>query len=281
MFVSYKINPSLFASGTTASTINFPIKMDFQTVDNSDLIETVFVDYEVNESINQILDYEKVRFLPVYNNNGTPKQVDNVTYNLSFLVNGVLKNPTYYSDISLDDSDIKYERNYFTEGYLYLGFYDSDNSLTQNLVSEIEIYNSLTDADFIGGVYVGINQPKLASQIPVKFVVSNPLTVKGIYEGYHLYDYKDDVGNNVPKYLYMKASFFNAKDGKTTNLMNSPNLYSIDTLVNKLYTKYKLYRDLTSFYYEIDNTYSDNVTYDLVNNVATNITVNLYQIQVL
>jgi len=280
MFVSYKINSSIFSSGTTASTINIPVKIDFQTVDNGELIDRVFVDTETTKVINPILDYEKVRFLPVYNN-GTPKQVDNVTYNLSFLVNGVLKNPTYYSDISLDDSDIKYERNYFTEGYLYLGFYDSDNSLTQNLVSEIEIYNVLTDADFVGGVHVGVNQPKPASQIPIKLVVSNPLTVNGVYEGYHLYDYKDDVSNNVPKYLYMKASFFNAKDGKTTNLMNSPNIYSIDTLVNKLYTRYKLYRDLTSFYYEIDTTYSSNVTYELVNNIPTNIIVNLYQIQAL
>lgn len=275
MYANFRINPTMFASGATGSTINIPVVIDFQTIDNGELIETDFVNYEVNQSINPILDYEKVRFIPVYNN-GTPKQVDNITYNLSFLVNGILKNPTYYSDLGLDDSDVKYERNYFTEGYLYLGFYDSDNALTQNLVNEIEIYNVLTDNDFVGGVHVGVNQPNPASQIPVKFVVSNPLTVNGTYEGYHLYNYKDEMVFGAPKYLYMKANYFNAKNGKTINLMNNPNIYGIDTLVNKLYTRYKLYRDVTSFYYEIDTTYSSNVTYN-----STNITVNLYQIQVL
>ena len=49
MFVKYQINSSIFASGTTASTINIPITMDYQIVDNGELIERVFVNTEVQK----------------------------------------------------------------------------------------------------------------------------------------------------------------------------------------------------------------------------------------
>ena len=283
MFVKYQINSSIFASGTTASTINIPITMDYQIVDNGELIERVFVNTEVQKSVNPILDYEKVRFKPYYNEQYYIGTVNQITYKIGFLKNGVIPETTYYSDIGFDNDDMKFERNYFLNSSLYLGFYDSDNALTQNLVSEIEIQCNLNkgnNGDFLdsnsaqNGNSVGL--PKQASAIPVRLIVSNPLTNKdGFYEGYNIYDYKDEYNVTPSKYLYMKASFFNAKDGKTTNLMTSNTAYSIDKLINKLYTRYILFHNEHGYYYEIDTTYSDNI--DLTG--FPNITVNLYQIQ--
>jgi hypothetical protein len=59
MFVKYQINLSTVPSGTTATTINVPINMDFHFVGQSEEIEEKFV-----EAINPIIDYEKVRVTP-------------------------------------------------------------------------------------------------------------------------------------------------------------------------------------------------------------------------
>lgn len=284
MFVNYKINAHTLLSATTATTINIPINIDYQIVDNSDLIETKFVDTEVQKAVNPILDYDKVRYLPVDNN---MVNIGNVIYNVSFLPNGFLQTPTYYSSIGFNDQDIKFERSNFTESFLSLQFYDSDNALTQTLMSEIDIYSHLSpDSFYSSGTSrsIGIaGQVKPASQIPVRFTLSNPLLVKrGFYEGYHIYSYKDDISIGAPKVLYMRASYFNAKTGKSTNLSSVATPLSIDSLVNKLYTKYVLIRTSTGFYYQVDNTYSSNITYtaNAGNQNNQDVTINLYQIQV-
>ena len=279
MFVRYKINPFTLFSGSTASTINIPITLNYQLVDNAELIDEKFVPNEVQAAINPILDYEKVRYRPTNDN----LLLDTVTYNLFFLNNGYLANPTMYSNIGFSNDDLKYETNYFTESYLELSFYDTDNVLTQNLISQIQIYSMLTADDHYqtgfktGNTYVIAGQPKPANQVPVRFIVSNPLTQKrAFYEGYSIYSYKDEVKISAPKYLYMNARYVNAKTGNVINLMTQPFPYTIDKLVGFLHTRYQLYRDSTGFYYKIDDTYSNNISFS--NSGAT---VNLFQIQAL
>lgn len=284
MSVKFKINPFTLRSGTTATTINIPITINYQLADNAELIEKDFVNVEVKNSINPILDYEKVRYIPV-DKNGIP--ILNVVYNLFFVTNDAILNPTMYSNIGMTDDDLKYETNAFTESYVQLNFYDSDNAMTQNLITQMEIYSMLTKDDHYqtgsknNGIYIIAGQPKPANQVPVHFVLSNPTLVpKAFYEGYHIYDYKDDVAIGIPKYLYMQATYYSTKTGKIINLMTEPIPYTIDKLVNKLYTKYKLYRDTTSFYYAVDDTYSKNVTYTQ-NQDNNSVSINLYQIQAL
>ena len=66
MFVNnYKINISTISTGTTATTINIPINMEYQMIDQSELVERVFVDVETEKAINPIIDYERVRYLPL------------------------------------------------------------------------------------------------------------------------------------------------------------------------------------------------------------------------
>jgi len=266
MFVNkYQINLSSIATGTTATTINIPISMEYQLVDQSELIERVFVDTEVEKSINPILDYEKVRFLPIDSNN---VHINNIIYSIN------LDGNTNYGAIGFTDDDIKFEKNNFKESFVNLSFYDSDNALTQNLVNNITIFSRITYSDLLPN-----GQPKPANQIPLTFVLSNPiLNPRGFSEGYHIYDYKNELKIGESKYLYMRGSFKNAKTGKATNLMVQNVASTIDNLVNLLYTRYRLTRTNTGYYYEIDSSYNNqtNVSY-----LTNNVNVSLYQIKAL
>lgn len=272
MFVnSFQINIDTIFTGVTASTINIPINMEFQIVDNAELINRVFVDIEVEKAINPILDYEKVRFLPKKINDVI---IPDVIYNLSFLSGGIIDTNTKYSTIGFLDTDITNEKNNFKYSYVYLRFFDSDNPLVHNLISDVTIYSMLRDPED----YLPNGRPKPATQIPVRFTLNNPiLKPRGFSEGYHLYNYKDEyISGDLPKSLYMRASYNNAKTGKPVNLMTVGTPLPIDQLVNKLYTKYDLYRDNTGYYYQVDDSYSTNVTYN-----PTNITIDLFEIQAL
>jgi len=46
-------------SGATATTINIPINMEYQLIDQSELIDRVFVSTEVENSINPIMERPK------------------------------------------------------------------------------------------------------------------------------------------------------------------------------------------------------------------------------
>lgn len=286
MFVNrYQINLSTIASGTTATTINIPINMEFQVVDQGELIERVFVDTEVEKAINPILDYEKVRFLPT---DLSQNHVDKLTYNLN------LFGATNYAAIGFTNDDIRFEKNVFKQTFLNLAFYDSDNPLNQKLITSLTLFSKITSSDLLPneatqilnfGSVIGIpGQPKPASMIDLTFIVSNPiLNPSGDAEGYHLYDYKDELNIGDFKHLYMRGSFKNAKTGKSVNLMVSSTPDTIDNLVHKLYTRYKLVRTTIGFYYQIDDTYHgdgtsgpNNVTY-----ATNNALINLFQINAL
>jgi len=258
--------------------INIPITMNFQMVDQSELIDRVFVDVETEKGINPIIDYEKVRFLP-FNNEGVIKKI---IYQVN-LING-----STYADAGFTDDEIKYGYESFNKTFLNLDFYDSDNPLTQNLISNVTLYSELKTNDLVPLGTVGAipGQPKPANQIPIMYVLENPIiSLKSFSEGYHLYDYKDELNIGDVKYLYMRASFKNAKLGTSTNMMVKNTPLPIDILIHELYTRYKLTRTSSGYYYEIDETYQGNSSNTGANNVTCThnvaknmVTVNLYQI---
>lgn len=291
MFINrYQINLSTLSSGATATTINIPISMDFQLVDQTDLVKRVFVDVETEKAINPIIDYEKVRFLPL---DLQGVHIDKIIYNVDLL--GL----TDYGAIGFTNDDIKFQTEAFKQTFLNLNFYDSDNPMTQNLISDITLYSEIKSDNLLpdiptqitqyGSVIGTPGQAQPASMIPLRFVVDSPLLKpRGFGGGYHLYDYKDELEINGFKYLYMRASFKNAKIGTSTNMMvrNSPQ--PIDELIHQLYTRYKLVRNITGYYYIIDDSYqgspnfigANNVSYTL-NPTQNSATVNLYQINAL
>lgn len=276
----FTINLSTIPDGATATTINFPITTDFQMVDQSELINRVFVDTEVENSINPILDYDKVRFLPI-NNSGDI--VSSIIYDVKLLSNGSYVNN--YGNIGFTDDDIKYRKNNFKQTFLNLSFYDSDNPLTQNLMGFTTIFSELRTTDLHQSSSSGyLGQPKPATEIPVNFVLENPLkNPKGFCEGFHIYDFRDSLKIGESKYLYMRGSFKNAKTGKSVNLMVKNTAQPIDALLKELYTRLILTRTNTGYYYEIDNTYHGDGTIGS-NNVSYNnnsIIVSLYEINAL
>lgn len=272
MFVNkYQINLNTLSTGTTATTINIPINMEYQLVDQSEIIQRVFVNTETEKAINPIVDYEKTRFTPI---NPINEIIDKITYTVN------LNGKTTYGAIGFSDDDINTQTERFKQTYLNLSFYDSDNPLTQNLLSFITLYPSLAPSDLYQSAAsapsnISVGHPKPASQINIMFTLENPITNRrGRAQGYYIYDFKDELSlSGAPKNLYMRATFKNAKDGKSTNLMVNNTALPIEQLVNKLYTKYTLTKTNDGHFYTIDNSYSNNVTY-----TTNNVTVALYQI---
>jgi hypothetical protein len=279
----YKINLNVIKTGTTDVIINVPISMTSQNVDNAELIERVFVNNQVEEAINPITDYEKVRFLPL---DMQGNHVDKIIYDI-YLFDKLGTYKGFYGDVGFDDADIKYRKESFKQTFLYLSFYDSDNPLTQRLVTYTTLYPLLKSSDLVqASSTVPLGTPKPATQIPINFVVESPLlNPMGSAEGYHLYDYKSGLNIGDYKYLYMKAAFRNAKTGKSVNLMMKNTPQTIDKLVHELYVKVKLIRTATGFYYEFDDTYHGNAVVGVAsgpNNVVYNTNtckITLYEIK--
>lgn len=255
-------------SGKTDTYINIPLIQDTDLTGKAELIEDVFVKSETEKAINPIVDNDLVRFIPT-NESGE------ISNKLRYVLD-LLGNKTYGS-IGFTDDDIKFEKNNFTNSFLNLNFYDSDNPLQQNLISFSTIFCALDQTDLVqANGSIGLGIPKPANEIYLVFDLDNPLAnSRGLSEGYYLYGLKSSLNIGESRSLYMRASFKNSKTGKVTNLMNANVSVPIDQVMTKLYTKYILYRTATGYYYKLDTTYSNNIS---INGISTNI--NLYQIQV-
>lgn len=286
MFVKYKLRVDDIA--TSGSTINIPIDMKFITIDQAEVVGKDFVDVEVEKAINPIIDYEKTRFILTNTNNVI---MDNVAYELNFLTGGTFPSQTYLSHLGFDYDDVKFRKNGFLKSFLRLNFYDTDIPTNQRLISFLTIFCKITKRDVIpigapnAGLPVGVNM------FPVRFILSNPIKdPSGFAEGFYLYHYKDEVNFNLPKELFMRAEFNNAKTGKRTSFITVNTPQTVDDVVDKLHMKYILKRDVTGYYYEIDNTYSTNVIYTsdvdgdgngVGGTMDGGIKVKLYEIQVI
>lgn len=279
---TYKINVKTINSGSTATTITFPISMNFETVDQAELIERVFVDTEVENAINPILNYDKVRFLPITT---LGVNLDKIIYNLNLLdENGQYVN--FYGKIGFTDDDIKFKKESFKQTFVDLVFFDTDNALTQKPINDVTIFSNLNSSDLLPLTSTnGIaGQPKPANQIPINFILENPiLNPMGFSEGFHLYDYKDELTIGQSKSIFMRATFKNAKTGKAVNLMVKQSPQPIDKLVNELYTKFILTRTSSGYYYQIDDTYQGNGLVGVNNVIYTDnsVVINLYEIKAL
>jgi hypothetical protein len=283
MFVnSYQINLNTLSSGTTATTIKLPVSLEYQLVDQEELAQTKFVDIEVKKNINPVIDYERTRFTPLDLNDS---QIEKIIYEVTFVSGGT------YADIGFTDNDIKLRRENFKQSFLNLSFYDSDNPLTQNLITNLTLYTRLKSSDLIGfdSQFGSVGNPKPADEIQVEFVLENPIFIRnGNYEGFFIYNFKDILNVGEETFLYMKATFNNAKNGKSTNMMVKDTPQDIDMLIHEQYTRFKLFRTNDGYYYKIDNEYQgndlenenplpNNVTYTTNENLNS-ITVNLYEI---
>ena len=282
---------------STGVTINIPIDMTFQLVDQSEIIERDFVKNEVEAAINPIFDYEKVRFEPARNisaNFRTPTPI--VVYALNFL-SGSTQPPTsyyqnqsqnietVYENIGFTNDDIKFRKSGLVKSILRLEFYDSDILTNQRLLFFLNIRPKVTATDVsppsINTPYV---QDYKANRKVVRFDLSDTsLNRNGNSEGYNIYSYKDEVEINLPKEVYMRAIFNNAKTGTRTRFMteyNTPNIsWPIDQFMSKIFTKYVLHKTVLGYYYAIDTNYSSNIS--TIPNTPNTYLVNLYEAAVI
>jgi hypothetical protein len=281
---------------SSATTINVPIDLTPQMVDQSEIVNREFVSVEVDNAINPTLDYEKVRFLPadIFPNatatTVNPANVDvmqQVIYKISLLdsTTGTYfsnnLNGTTYADAGFSDDDLRYRKNKLTKSFLQLSFYDSDIVTDQRLVASMSINPNITSTDI---------QPKstiyTVADKQLEFRLRNPLTDDEAFgEGFFVYYFKDEVDINLPEFLYMRATFNNAKTGVATGLMvDGGSVPAIDELVGQLHTRYVLHRTVTGYYYAIDDEFGvtpptpNNVVY---NTITQSVTINLYEVNVL
>ncbi len=261
--------------------IKIPLSLDFRGVDQEEVLRKDFIDIEKKRAINPIIDYDKTRFIPKNLSGGV---IENIKYNLNFLKDGSINYNTKYSDLGFNDNDIKFRKNNFMKSFLRLNFYDSDSPVNQNLISTVTIFSRITKDD-IKTYDDGIGIPSLANEFPVRFILNNPLTKPdGFSEGFYLYHFKSDVNIDLPRELFMRATFQNAKDGTSTQFITSNIPQDITNINDYIYTKYVLKRDNVGYYYDLDVDYSSNINYsfDLDNDgISDDITIELYEIQVL
>ena len=270
---------------SSATTINVPIDLTPQLVDQAEIIDRKFVEVEVENAINPILDYEKVRFLPAIISpsptattvNPPVIQIESVTYQINLLdsSNNYFSPNTTYADAGFDNDDLRFRKNRLIKSFLRLDFYDSDILTDQRLVATMSINPNITYAD----IQPNISAYPVAQNKQLWFELKNPLTNDEVFgEGFFIYYFKDEVDINLPENLYMRATFSNAKTGVSKGLMTDQTQVPIDDLVDQLHTRYVLHRTETGYFYAIDNQYSNNVIVQLFPN--QNATVQLYEVRV-
>jgi hypothetical protein len=292
MIVNHKININSFSNTTTNpknATINIPIDLKYQIVDNDELIQKVFVDVECKKAINCILDYDKTKFIPF--ETLTPSNTDIEIVRIKFKINllnssgtGYIS-PTNLSDLGITLEDISTSSNSFINGFLYFQFYDEYRSQIRNFLTESQIYNYL---DVNTAIQNGVLKSPTA--IPLEYISSNSKIVnEGIFTGFYVYDDIDSYPTvNAVKTLYCSAHIFNAKTGKIIDFMTTSTPPSIDKLPEKQFMKYNLKRLKNKFIYTVDQTFSSNVSFQVTSagpSLTTrgfkDMTIDLYEIKVL
>ena len=142
--IKYKIRLTDFESN---DNVKIPLSLDFNAVDQAEVVNRDFISVETEKSINPIVDYEKVRFIPKLTDGSL---VNDLTFNLNFLNNssstrrsflgkslfsqklkiGTFKSsssvgylsPTYYSDLDFIDDDIRFQKNKFKNSFFKVEF---------------------------------------------------------------------------------------------------------------------------------------------------------------
>lgn len=267
-------------SADSVTTLNIPISMNFQTVDTSDVVERKFIAQEIDNSINPIVDYEKVRYTPIHTGS-TNSTIQNVSYNCFMIdeTTGLYFNnansSTTYAQIGFNNDDLRFRKNRFKKSYIELTFYNSDV-----LTDQIPLFRIIINPDIKLNEILSNSLLNPVSNKPLNFSLFNPLLSTKVFgNGFFIYYYKDSVDINLGKFIYMKINFKNAKNGTTTNLITTPNLLTVDELPYYTHTRYQLIRLNTGFFYQIDDTYNqtNGVNNVLYSSALNSYNINLYQ----
>jgi len=253
----------LISSLGTGSTINISLGTNFFPVDNAELIQTKFVDEEVDNSINPIIDYKKLIFKPTDNE---WNYINKFKINLNFytpesIANGSPEHrgsgaePGVYSDIGFTFDDLFCRTNRFINSFIRVSFFDTPVSGENNLLFFSDIYTQIGDDQKNSEGF-----PLPNNQSPVSFILGDPvLEPNEVHEGFHIYWFKDLVDNapNKEYDVYMVTQFNNALNGKIYQMgaskdfnLNNIQLNTLDGEDGILYLKVRLKNDNGEYKYK-------------------------------
>jgi hypothetical protein len=267
----YKLNINNLSGAN--SFIKIPIGQNFSPMDNSEIAENQFLETAIDEAINPIVDYEKVRFYPF---NGINK--------ITIKLHNLGSTPLYYGDtiptapfnLGYSDDDVKFRRNRFKNSFIKFNFYDSPNPSDKRLVFQQIIYNQLNDDQRdINGNLLSI------SAMPITYRLVDPITFRtGNSEGYYIYWLKNP-STPYPKRFYMTATYNNAADGISTPLIAYDATLPIDLYNSYNSVKYQLSSINNNNIYAITSLDTSTFTNNRTINITGNeLTITLYPIRI-
>ena len=248
----------------TDSFIKLPINLDFNFMDNSEIIEE-FIREEKRKSTNIQKDLEVTRFLP---KTSISLIINNFLFNVGDDFRPLLDVWFYNTTATGIFPDFNYTHDYKGNGF------NTDGSLDDDRLKK-GFSNSFYLLDFFD-VIKSTEQNKLFSVIiptvpPVS--VNKKTIVSGFFinkdtDGYYLYYLKDK--SLLPKDVFMKLTFFNGKTGKITSFFNSirANIQGIGNsqlMKNSLPTSEEYNDEMLYFKYKLDNNYS----YDIIDSSSS------------
>lgn len=279
MSVKINYNDLINSSGQTIN-FNFEISNNFMTNGNETSIENEFIVNEKNNSINPIIDSDKVQFTPLTSNG---EEIKKIIYKLRFKNSSGFPNlDTSLSEIGFNNDDIIFFKNSYNQSILSLLFYNSIELNENILLDNVPLFPDIRDNDI--QPYNPINplfntsQPYDTNNLFIN-IIRDPYNNKKLNEGFKLYSDKTKPLLGLVDEKYMRAIFSNSKNGKQTLFMTQPIAYNISEIKQYIFLKYSFYKDLlhNKFYYTID-TSQNNVFYD---SLTQTLEIILYELQVL
>lgn len=255
-------------NNNTNSFIDIPLNLDFNAMDNSEIIEE-FIREEKRKSLNIQQDFEVARFLPKSSISST---VNNILFDKGSDFSPRLQvwfydcDATGIFDPNVPGFNLNYTTDYKGNGFKTDKSNDDDRlkkgfSKSFYLLDFFDIIKS-TEQNKLFSVIIPLIPPKSVNKL---LIVSDFIIDKDT-EGYYLYYLKDK--NLLPKDIFMKLTFFNGKTGKRTSFFN-PVKAGIQNIGNPQVMKDSLpkpedYNDeMLYFKYGLDNNYS----YDIIDTI--------------
>lgn len=216
------------------------------------IIETNFVEQECKNAINEIVDFDNVRYTPVYE--------DMEVCSIKFVLKEDLVTPRYYSDYNITDDDIRLRYNRYTNSFLRLQFYRPYSGNMQSNSSQNNNSNTLLfpeQGQLMGqsSLYNRTYNTDTSNNTEVYYETYNPKKKQPPYksEGFYIYNNKQS-----PTNLYMTASYNNAVNGIIHPLSYSPYDNNLVTTNNFIEVEFN----------------SENKTYNFLNNQNNVVTYN-------
>jgi hypothetical protein len=275
---------------------NIPIQINnvFNTnVSQTEDIQNDFITDQENDSINSIVDMEKIRYSPYYYNslsNQIPSysKIQQVIINFHFYNSYITNwdiNTTLLGNLGFIDTDIKYQKTSLKNSFIRLLYYDSPIPSNQLLLSYNTIFVNTSNlfSQYINGYRISLNNAPSSispsNTFYTTFIINDPrLKIdNNSSEGFYLYSYKNDDTNLKPNPIYLRIEFNNALTGQRSLFFNrkpssqkgiSTNNLFLNNITNGTLLRQYAYLRLDTVFNKDTNEYI--YYFDTINNTIEN-----------